>query len=180
MKIRLIRHAKVKINWPKTCNAAEFEHICRQYDQAEIIGVDRMEPERAGGKLYVSPMLRSIETAKLLFPGREAAQLDVGEVPIRAFRDGTLRLPTWVWYVGGRMQWFFGNHRQKETRAETVRRCEAVIDRLAELGEDCVIVTHGFFMKTFLRCLKKKGFTVGSRPFSVSNLQEITAEKEGN
>jgi len=178
LKIRLIRHGKVNIDWPRFCNSLEFDAVCKQYDQTALLPVPPAKVDAEFQRLYVSPMLRSIETAKLLFPEREYTETDTGEVPIRSFLDTKLRLPIWAWYVGGRLQWLFNSKRQKEGRNETVRRCGKVIEGLMESGEDCVIVTHGFFMKTFLRCLEKKGFSVNGRSTVIANLQVITAEKE--
>jgi len=44
MKICLIRHAKVNMNWPRICNSVEFDNACKDYDLADIFKVINQIP----------------------------------------------------------------------------------------------------------------------------------------
>lgn len=178
MNIYLIRHAKVNMKWPNKCNSLEFDEACKQYDLAEIVEVNKIEKVIDYKKIYVSNMYRSIKTAQGLFPGNKYTKINVEEVPLKSYRDSTLRIPLWIWNVIGRLQWYFNNNRQDETRDETINRCMQIIKELESKNENCVIITHGFFLKTFIKCLKKHGFSIkGNKNMKVSNLQLIVAEK---
>ena len=84
----------------------------------------------------------------------------------------------WLWNVLGRVQWFLGSARQSEKRKETIRRANMVVAILEQENSDCVLVTHGFFMKTLMKVLKKRGYKlVGCNSIVVENLQMIVAEK---
>lgn len=49
-----------------------------------------------------------------------------------------------------RLQWYFNFSRQKESRYATIKRVDIVITELEERNKDCVLVIHGFFMKTLI------------------------------
>jgi len=66
-----------------------------------------------------------------------------------------------------------------QSRSDTVKRAKEVI-RQIEKEEECVVVTHGFFMKTFLGQLKKAGYVLeGDRAFGFHNLQVVRAAGDG-
>ena len=44
-----------------------------------------------------------------------------------------------------------------------------------QFDEDCAIVTHGFYMQTFVKRLKYHGFKIQKKRISYSNLDEIVA-----
>lgn len=176
MKIYLIRHAKVDLKWPVMCNSAEFDNACREYDTAGISDVSPMKPMDDCKRIYVSSMYRSIETAKGLFPNGKLFEAEVGEVPLKSFMDCSARLPLCIWNIVGRLQWYCGSLRQLEKRLDTIERCKKVICELECRNENCIIVTHGFFMRTFLKCLKQQGYTVSGNRIDISNLQVVLAE----
>ena len=178
MKLYLIRHAKVNMDWSKKCNSVEFDRACKQYDMAEIVEVNKFEKEIDSKKIYVSNLHRSLKTAQALFPGNEYHEINIEEVPLKAYKDSTVHIPLWIWNIMGRIQWYFNNKRQDETRYETINRSMYVIKELENINENCVIVTHGFFLKIFISCLKKQGYSLsGNKKMKFSNLQLIVAEK---
>lgn len=180
MRIAIIRHGKVNMKWPKKCSSAEFDKACSEYDFCDIEAVNPVSIENQAEKIYVSQLSRSINTARGLFPDREYCEMpELGEVPLKSFKDTDKNLPLWVWNVCGRVQWFIGNHRQLEGRADTIRRANNVIDICEQENVDCVLVTHGFFMKTLLKVLQKRGYKLfGNKRIKVENLQMIWAEKQ--
>lgn len=179
MSIIVIRHGKVDMRWPRWCSAEEFDNACRQYEEADILPIPVGQKETVMGKIYVSTQARSLKTAKALFGDREYIQTgSICEVPLRSFAKVSFRLPLWVFYAAGRLQWYFGCGRQEEGRAGTVRRAKEAVGRAAR-EEDCVVVTHGFFMKVFLRQLKKAGYALeGDRAFGFDNLYMVRAERK--
>ena len=48
--------------------------------------------------------------------------------------------------------------RQPESRLQTVKRADRFTLDIVERNEDCVVVTHGFFMHTLISVMKRRGF----------------------
>ncbi|WP_417448594.1 histidine phosphatase family protein [Hominibacterium faecale] len=63
----------------------------------------------------------------------------------------------------------FNIHCQKESRKETLDRAEKFVEMIVEKEEDCVIVTHGFFMHTLIDCMKKQDFQISHTRSGYSN-----------
>lgn len=183
MKLILIRHAKVNIRMPKRCNAKEFDEARAAYDKAPIHPVahplDPREYPPADFRFYVSTLHRTHETLRGLFgdvPSRETDLLT--EVPNRSFSDRGPVLPYPCYQALGRVGWFLDLKRQPEGRTETTKRAEKLVRSLEKKDEDCVLVSHEFYLYTLLRVLKRHGFRVTRKnPFRISNLEMITAVK---
>ncbi|MEE0918400.1 MAG: hypothetical protein U0L56_00005, partial [Lachnospiraceae bacterium] len=72
---------------------------------------------------------------------------------------------------------YIGSSRQLEKRNSTIQRANKVIDLCESQNKDCILVTHGFFMKTLIRVLKKRKYQLsGNNQFTIKNLQLIYAE----
>lgn len=179
MRITIIRHGKVNMKWPKECSSAEFDRACEKYDISDIEDVKPLSIEVQADRVYVSGLSRSLNTARALFPNKEYREMpEIGEVPLKSFKDATKKFPLWIWNIFCRVQWFAGSPRQLETREDTILRANKVIDICEQENEDCVLVTHGFFMKTLLKVLQKRGYRLfGDKGIKVENLQMIWAEK---
>lgn len=177
MTIIIIRHGKVQMRWPDKCDSKEFDDACARYDFSEIENIPECLADDTSCKIYVSTLKRSMETAKVLFPGKQLYELpEIIEVPLKSFRDTNKVYPLWLWNGIGRIQWLLNSKRQTETRKETSDRADKVIDFLENKGEDCILITHGFFMNTFLKKLKKRGYLLnGERRIKIGNLQRIVA-----
>ena len=48
---------------------------------------------------------------------------------------------------------------------------------LLENGENCIIVTHGFFMHTLIDSLKESGFRIGPAKMKYANGEYVVAER---
>lgn len=179
VKITIVRHGKVNMKWPKKCSSDEFDMACTQYDRSGLEDIDSIPFEKHVGRIYVSKLSRSVDTAKSLFPNNEYYEMpEIGEVPLKSFRNTKKRLPLWIWNVCGRVQWYIGSERQSEKRKDTIERANKVIDLCESVNGDCVLVTHGFFMKTMTRALKNRGYLLtGNNQLEIKNLQVIRAEK---
>ena len=164
------------MEWPRKCDSVAYDRACSEYDSSNIVQAGLNESDIECASIYVSKLNRSWETAGILFPDREYIEANIGEVPLKSYKDSSSLKPLWVWNFLGRFQWYFNNRRQDEVKAETVARCEQVINKLSAKGDDCVLVTHGFFMRTLVKCLKKQGYHVKGNSIAVGNLQVIVAE----
>lgn len=180
MKITMIRHAKVKMRWPSRCNSEEFDAACQAYDKAEIVKPSKKPRKIRKAKVFISDLDRTRWTAEGLFRDTDFTVLgDIREVKMNSFTDTERKLPIFIWYFFGRLQWLRNDERQAEIRRDTVQRAQTAIDRCEAEGRDCILVTHGFFLKILMRELKKRGYAIrgNNRPL-IRNLQEITAYKE--
>ena len=179
MRITIIRHGKVNMKWPEKCSSDGFDRACAEYDFNDIEKIGTTSIEVQADKVYVSKLSRSKNTANVLFPHMEYFEMpEIGEVPLKSFKETQKNLPLWLWNILGRLQWFAGNARQLEKRKETILRANKVVDILEQENSDCVLITHGFFMKTLVKVLKKRGYKlVGCKGIMVENLQMIVAEK---
>ena len=179
LKIMIVRHGKVNMKWPKMCSSEDFDKACAEYDRSDLESINIIPLDEQADRVYVSKLLRSANTARILFPNKEYYEvLEIGEVPLKSFMDTKKRLPLWIWNVLGRLQWYIGSARQLEKRKDTLQRANKAIDLCESEKGDCVLVTHGFFMKTLIAVLKKRGYMlVGNNQLEIKNLQMIWAEK---
>ena len=177
MKITIIRHQKVKMKWPSWCDSVAFDQACMEYDVSEIFSLHAENVTDEA--IYVSGMRRSADTAKALFPNSHFILLEsIREVPLRSFWDCKIKLPLWIWNVMGRVQWKLCIRKQQESFEQTRQRALEVIKYLESKDEDCILVTHGFFMRTLIKELKKKNYKIenGNGP-AFTNLQRVAAYK---
>ena len=175
MKITMIRHQKVKMKWPSRCNSVMFDQACMEYNDSEIFSLHA--EETTDEVVYVSGMRRSIDTAKALFPESQITLLEnMQEVPLRSFADCKIKLPLWIWNVMGRIQWKLCIRRQQESYRQTQKRAFDVITYLESKKEDCILVTHGFFMRVLINELRKQNYDIENGNGQIySNLQRVEA-----
>ena len=180
MRVVLIRHGKVDYVWRKRSTSAQFDEDCEQYDRAPILPVRSDIPpvSYAFNKIYISTLRRSRDTAEQLFPGRQYTVTGlIDEVPLCAGMTGKKKMPVHFWNITGRLQWVRGGGRQKENRQETCRRAEEFVKMISEKDEDCVVITHGFYMHTLIHVLRQNGFRVRRMRIAYANGGYVTAEK---
>lgn len=183
MRIIVIRHEKVDMTWDRKYNSAAYDLACEYYDRCPIAFSDKKYAKSAGaGKVYVSGLSRTYETACRLFDGTDFVKTALlNEVPLRSFKDTERLYPLWVWNFIGRFQWFLGKSRQPESREKTRVRVREMIRLLEKRQEDCYLVTHGFYMRVFISELRRCGYRIrrekGFRKFGISNLDRVVAVK---
>lgn len=180
MRIVMIRHAKVDMRWEKSYDSRSFDRACLEYDKKHIV-FEGKENIQIGNreKIYISDLSRTYETACKLFEESNFVKTSlINEVPLKSFKDTSQKYPLWLWNFWGRVQWLLQNKRQPEGMADTAARAKKFIDTLEKDKEDCYVVTHGFFMRAFIKELKRKGYKIKqSKLFKISNLEKIIAEK---
>lgn len=178
MKIGLVRHFKVitpKIN--KKLNSSEFNNVMKTYDHSPVRANNTKINSREWDICYASSLMRAAETAKSIYDGEIILTDLIIEVPLTAFLKTNIPLPNIVWHVGGRIAWFFSCRSQIENISSTKQRINDFVKMIEESGyENISIVSHGFFMKVFIRQLKKRGF-VGAIDFAPKNGKLYLFEK---
>lgn len=176
MKVVLIRHAKVNFKWKSWYTSEQFDKACKEYDQALITDSGYSAPEGVYSSYYISALPRTRETAQRIFGERDYIVTElINEVPLSAGHNSGIKLPLVFWNVSGRLQWYFNNPRQQEGRLQTGKRAMQFVNKLKEKNEDCVVVTHGFFMHTLVAELKREGFVVDNKSLKYDNGQCVIA-----
>jgi broad specificity phosphatase PhoE len=157
MKITFIRHSKVLFNWEKLYNTNTFELACQAYDFSPVQRGKEMNNE--GQCVYISNLTRTEATAKNLFKEEtKVIKTDLlNEIPIKAFTDTKLHLPTLVWMVLGRLQWYFNFSTQPETRKNSKERINKFLDYILGKQQDCIVIGHGFYFTQLVSEMKNRG-----------------------
>ena len=179
MKIVVIRHGKVLHDWKKWCTSAEFDEQCALYDQAPVdtasVGAEAYEVQT----IYISALDRTFQTAKKIFGAVDFKKTSLlNEVPLRSGFDTEIRMPLWFWNALGRLQWLTGSKRQPESKAQTTLRARQFADSVRNQNVDCAIVTHGFFMHTFIKALEKEGFRADKNRINYKNAEAIVLNRD--
>lgn len=159
MKVLLIRHGKVAMEWKKTYTSEEYDKARSMYDEAGIVPIEHPQETGDYTRIYSSSLKRAILTAEQMFPSAPESMFTcthlLNEVPLRSFSDTKKHHQRWVYDVMGRIQWVTGR-RQIETRAETRRRAGELIELLEKNNENAILITHGFFMNVLLDRFKRR------------------------
>ncbi len=142
MRVVLIRHGEVNFKWGFWYTSEQFDEACRQYDKAPIILSGYSVPDVKYSSYYISTLPRTRETAQNIFGEQDYISIDlINEVPLSASFNIEAKLPLLFWNITGRIQWYFNNSRQKESRLQTEKRAKFSIDNksLKYGNGDCVI-----------------------------------------
>ena len=179
MKIIMIRHAKVDMEWEKSYDSDGWNQANVAYNESPIKEI-KEHLKNDDFKVYISSLPRTRATANGLLGERELIETPLlNEVPNRAFTDTGRKLPKWMWVMCGRMQWFLNSKRQWETKKMTRARAEELVRMIIEKDEDCVLVTHEFYLYTLKGILSKHGFVIKRGGMGrIKNLERIRATKK--
>ena len=170
MKIGLVRHFKViSPHGKKKLNSIEFNEHMSGYDIYPVkpnkININSNEWDIC----YASTLSRAQTTAKTIYNGEIVTTSLIIEVPLTAFIKTNTRLHYMIWLIVGRIAWLFSLKSQIEVKPQTLLRIDEFIQQIENSGhQNILIVSHGFFMKVFVRKLKKQGFK-GNLDFSPKN-----------
>ena len=171
-----MRHFKVDFNWKKMYNSSEFDFACNTYDKSPI--VPNYNSININFKdLYISSLSRTNDTAKSLGLTNTPIKTELlNEVPLKSFTESSLKIPTTLWLVIGRIQWYFNINRQIEGKRKTSQRIEKFINLIEGKNLDCLIVGHGFYFSQLKKELKKNKY-LGSNTRYYKNGQIIEFNK---
>lgn len=182
MKIILIRHGKVNVGEKKKrLNSEEFDQYWSDYDYKPIFPITERFEVPEGAKIFATTLQRTQETVRQ-FLGREdftVVEKLANEIPLRSFKDTTHRFRMGFMNFMGRLQWYFPGWRQEECRRESYQRALELIDFLEAQGEEiCIMVMHGFMIRTVGSALSDVGYKVkNKRVFGVPNLCVVEGTK---
>ncbi len=170
MKIGLVRHFKVvSPHGNKKLNSTEFNDRMGGYDIYHVKPNEVNINSNEWDVCYASTLSRAQTTAKTIYDGEIITTPLIVEVPLSAFINTNTRLHYMVWQIVGRIAWLFSLKSQQEVKPQTLLRIDEFIEQINNSGyQNILIVSHGFFMKVFVRELKKRGFK-GSLDFSPKN-----------
>ena len=178
MKAVVIRHAEVDFCWNRRSTSDGFDADCSGYDSAPVKEIKYEIPQFGYQRIYISELSRSRSTAEVLFPeGSYTESGLINEVPLRSAFDTEKKMLLWFWNILGRFQWFMNNKRQLEGRDQTRERARQFVAMITNGNMDCAVVTHGFFMHTLLRELKKAGFRISRSSAAYKNGEYVVAER---
>ena len=180
MKITIIRHAEVDMKWQEYYTSKTFDQACWAYDKSKIKPVENIKKDIFIEKVYISELSRTYETACELFSCKEFDMTELlNEVPLRSFKDTQKSYPLKTWNVCGRLQWFFNIKRQQEGRRKTTKRAKKAVAMIERKGKDCYVVTHGFFMITLIKVLRRNGYRIErEKKNGINNLEKVIAYKK--
>ncbi|MCP4217630.1 MAG: histidine phosphatase family protein [bacterium] len=161
MKIGLIRHFKVDIRSPRSCNSNDYQSAIDRYNTGEILIPGSITDVTDYTVCYAASMKRARDTAGHLFPGEIFIRDDLVEIPIRAAFGTKLKLPFKAWNILNRVSWLFNSKRAPETRTRSNKRAVAFLREVLAAHEentDILVVSHGLFMVSLQIQLSRMGF----------------------
>ena len=141
----------------------EFKEWEENYNKSDVI---RNNVELRGikwDKCYSSTLIRAIVTAQHVYKGNIVKNDLIRETIIDPIFKSNFKLPYWFWAVSGRLAWYFNHKSQEENKILTKDKARKFVETLLDEAkiegtENILIVTHGFFMYSLQKELKKRGF----------------------
>jgi broad specificity phosphatase PhoE len=168
MTIGLLRHFRVDFKQrQKIYSALEFSKEMEDYESSPIIKKEIDIDSDCWDVCYSSTIPRAMETAKSIYKKEIIFSEKIIEVPVAPFTNRNIKLPSFIWHLGGRIAWYKNHHSQLEKRIETLERINQFMEELTmDSYERVLIVSHGFFMRVFVEQLFKLGYkgTIDVRP----------------
>lgn len=171
-RIYLLRHAEVAIEKPGWGKAGKAREYKKQYNLAPVkkdipVEIQSVADSLAAiSKIYCSKLLRSQQTARLLFGHRGNCVTDprLNEIEYPVINNNLLSLPVKFWLSLSRGLWMLNlnNTGANSFKAEKdrIRILAFELAAIAEKEENVFIVGHGFFNRLMLKALKKNGWKV--------------------
>ncbi|QRG70258.1 histidine phosphatase family protein [Brevibacillus choshinensis] len=158
MKIGLVRHFKVKQEFPKgVLSGRELREWFEAYDLAEIEKGETDLHNIEWDHCFASEMPRAMQTAQNIFKGPIRMMAELVEVPAPVFGEN-MKLPFMIWGILIRLSWIFN----KKTRSDIEQakgRIHRVLDEVIALEEgNVLIVSHSALMMFMRKELLKRGF----------------------
>ena len=173
MRIGIIRHFKVNCHKSLFMTSKEFKKWENNYNKSNVIKKDVNLMGIKWEKCYSSTLIRAIITANHVYKKDIVKNDLIRETIIDPIFKSDFKLPYWFWAVSGRIAWYFNCKSQEEIKIITEDKARKFVDLLldeakTEGTEIVLIVTHGFFMYSLQRELKKRGF-IGKFIYSPKN-----------
>ena len=163
MRIGIIRHFKVNCHKILFMTSKEFKEWEENYNKSDVI-INNVELRGIKwDKCYSSTLIRAIVTAQHVYKGNIVKNDLIRETIIDPIFKSNFKLPYWFWAVSGRLAWYFNHKSQEENKILTKDKARKFVETLLDEAkiegtENILIVTHGFFMYSLQKELKKRGF----------------------
>ena len=163
MRIGIIRHFKVNHHKSLFMTSKEFKEWENNYNKSDVIRNDVELMSIKWDKCYSSTLIRAIITAKHVYTEDIVKNDLIRETIIDPIFKSNFKLPYWFWAVGGRLAWYFNHKSQEENKIITKEKARKFVDILLDEAkregtENILIVTHGFFMYSLQKELRKRAF----------------------
>ncbi|WP_244832903.1 histidine phosphatase family protein [Clostridium sp. BJN0001] len=163
MRIGIVRHFKVNCNKRFFMTPDDLKLWEDTYNKSTVTRNDVNLQKIKWDKCYCSTLSRAIKTAQDIFKGEIIRTPLICETVIDPVYKHKIRIPYHFHSVLSRASWYLNGKSQTETKATTKKKANEFIDILLENNkkdhlDNILVVTHGFFMFTLQRELKKRGF----------------------
>lgn len=163
MRIGIIRHFKVNYHKSLFMTSEDFKEWEDNYNKSDVIKKDVELMGVKWDKCYSSTLIRAIITAQHVYKEDIVKNDLIRETIIDPIFKSNFKLPYWFWAVSGRLAWYFNHKSQEENKIITKDKARKFVDALQEEAkkegtENILIVTHGFFMYSLQKELRKRGF----------------------
>ena len=169
MKIGILRHAKVIHQKSFFSNGKIFDESRIRYNISPVELIELKIKAQDFPLCYVSSQYRAVETAKMVYNDKFIITDELIEVPSAAVFLINVHLPSFFRNIIGRIAWFMNLKKMPETRKKSTERASRFINFiLQEKSQNILLITHGFFMHSLKKELKKNGFK-GYLPLFPSN-----------
>jgi len=167
--ITLARHGEPALSRRVRLTAAGYRDWGALYEEGGLKS-DQAAPEslrkvaRRAGVIIASTRPRSVQTARAVAEDMAFSQEPLLiEAPLPPPNlPAWLKLSPRLWGVVARFGWwFFDHHQGEESRSQAQARADVVAVRLIELaslGEEVLVVAHGFFNTMVGRALRRHGW----------------------
>jgi len=163
MRIGLIRHFKVNYHKNFFMTSKQFKEWEETYNKSDVIKKDVELMGIKWDKCYSSTLIRAFVTAQHVYKDNIVKNDLIRETIIDPIFKSNFKLPYWFWAVSGRFAWYFNHKSQEENKTITKDKVRKFVDLMEneakiEGTENILIITHGFFMYSLQKELKKRGF----------------------
>jgi broad specificity phosphatase PhoE len=161
MKVGLVRHFKVKKDFPKKLFISQNE-LCKwfeEYDHCDIeVGkVDLYDTK--WNRCFSSDLTRAVKTAETIHNGKIIKLVDLREIKSSPIFKWNLKLPFLLWIIFVRIAWAIKHRSQPESMADIRKRISSALDKIfSQSEEDVLIVSHAALMIFMRKELVKRGF----------------------
>ncbi|MBP1157004.1 MULTISPECIES: histidine phosphatase family protein [unclassified Paenibacillus] len=159
MKIGLVRHFKVKKDYPanRLVSTDEVMQWFKEYDEAQV---EKGQTDLAGiewSRCFSSDLSRALFTAKTIYDGQVDSFPELREIPAPRFKL-RMKLPFLWWAILIRVSWIANRQTRLDLKhAET--RVKLFLDEVVfQSQENVLIVSHAGLMMSMRKELMRRGF----------------------
>jgi hypothetical protein len=162
MKIGLVRHFKVKHNFPDKTLLSKAD-VIKWFEDYDVAGVEFKEVylnDINWKQCYSSPLDRALNTARHIYQGEVTTVTALRELDILHRLPNRMKLPFMVWGILVWINSILPNRHTSEFRNGII----TFIDRqlsISQSDDTILIVSHWFVMRIIRKELLKRGLSGG-------------------